>query len=105
MPHTPTPKGTKVPKLKRLPITGWDEQGNFTITIQVNKTPRLSPSKKCYMFAFEHGELDTEVEIDGVRRKVRMTFMLYAKVPATERRANLERQAKLLEEQGDPQLF
>lgn len=105
MPHAPHPKGARLPRIKRLPITGWDEQGNFTVTFQVNPKPGLSPSKKCYMFAFENCEIDKLVNIGGVERKVRMTFMLYAKVPASERHAALEQEAKRLEAEGTPRLY
>lgn len=57
------------------------------------------------MFAFEHGEIDKVVSIGGKDRKVRMTFMLYVKVPSTERRATLLEESKQLEAAGAPQLY
>lgn len=73
--------------------------------MKVDKVPKLSESKKCYMFAFQQGETPIEVEIGGVMRKVRMTFMLYVKVPATERRHTLEEEAKKSEAFGEPKLY
>lgn len=102
---TPHPKGKRPPAIKRLPITGWDSDGNFTITIKVNKEPKASASRKCYMFAFEHGEIDKVVSIGGKDRKVRMTFMLYVKVPSTERRATLLEESKQAALSGHPELY
>lgn len=105
MPHKPQPKGKRLAPIKRLPITGWDDDGNFTITVKVSKEPKISASRKCFMYAFEHGEIDKLVNIGGKDRKVRMTFMLYVKIPSIERRATLLEEAKRLESEGHPQLY
>ena len=104
MSHTPLQKGQR-PRIKKIDVLPWDTDGNFTVNVKVDKVPKLSESKKCYMFAFQQGETPIEVEIGGVPRKVRMTFMLYVKIPATERRKCLEEEAKQAEALGEPRLY
>lgn len=101
----PAPKGRKLAPIKNIKVDRWDEDGNFTVTVKVSKTPVLSASRKCYMYAFEHGETEIAVPIGGVDRKVRLTFMLYVKIPATERRQVLAAEAREMTQRGDPQLY
>ncbi len=90
--------------LKKIQVDKWSEEGDFKMSAKVLKTPRLSGSRKCYIYAFEHGETDIAVEIDGTPRKVRLTFMLYVKIPASERRKALKEEALRAELAGEPQL-
>lgn len=105
MPHTPAPKGRKLAPIRKIKVTPWDDEGNFILSVKVDKTPRLSLSRKCYLFSFEHGETDIEVLVDGIPRKVRLTFMLYAKIPSAERRRSLEQDALRAEQLGHPKLY
>lgn len=102
---TPLKLGQKMPKLKRISVDRWDDEGNFTVSVKVNKEPKLSASRKCYVYSFEQGETDILVNIGGVDRKVRMTFMLYVKVPSSERRQVLAKEAEFVTQRGDPQLW
>lgn len=105
MPHTPAPKGRRLPPIRKINIDRWDSDGNFTVTVKVAKEPKLSGSRKCYLYCFEHGETNIPVVIDGTERKVRMTFMLYVKIPANERKRTYAQEAKRLDDVGDPKLY
>lgn len=103
------PTTPKIPRSRRpiqkVRVDKWTEDGDFKMTAKVLTVPRLSGSGKCYIYSFEHGETDISVNIDGIDRKVRMTFMLYVKVPASERRRTLEEEAKRAEAAGEPKLY
>lgn len=104
MDHTPSPKGQRI-SVKKVSATKWDAEGNFTFTCKIKDPPPLSASKKCYLLAFRQGETDIVMNIDGVDRKIRMTLILYAKVPAKERLGILQQQAQDAEASGVPKLF
>lgn len=105
MDHKPLKAGEKVRPLKKINVDRWDDQGNFTVTLKVNKEPKLSASRKCYIYCFEQGETDIVVDLGGKPRKVRMTFILYVKIPAVERRQTLAKEAEFQATQGNPQLW
>lgn len=105
MTHAPAPKGSRLQPIRKIQVAPWDEEGNFVISVKVNKTPKISASRKCYLFAMEQGETDITVNIDGKDRKVRMTFMLYVKIPANERRASFQEDARRSELAGEPKLY
>lgn len=102
---TPTPRPGRVKPIRKIRVDKWSDEGTFKMTAQVRKVPTRSASGKCYMYAFEHGETDIRVNVDGVERPVRLTFMLYVKIPAAERRASLAEDARRAELAGEPKLF
>jgi len=105
MEHVPLKSGEKVRPIKKIKVDRWDDDGNFTVTVKINKEPKLSASRKCYIYSFEQGETDIVVDLGGKPRKVRMTFILYVKIPATERRQTLAQEAQFEAAKGNPQLW
>lgn len=104
-PHTPAKKGEGRVKVNKISLANWDADGYMTFRFKVDKTPRLSASKKCFLYFFKQGESDIVVNCGGKDRKLRMTLIVYAKVPATERRATLEQEALAAEARGEPKLY
>lgn len=102
--HTPQPKGKRI-SVARVSLARPDAEGYMTIKVKVNDPPKLSASKKCYLYAFKQGESDIVVNCGDKDRKLRLTLILYAKVPAIERRAALELEARNSEFAGTPKLF
>lgn len=91
--------------IKKIKVDRWDEDGNFTVTVKINKEPKLSASRKCYLYSFEQGETDITVDVGGKLRKVRLTFMLYVKIPATERHQAFAKEAEYHTALGNPQMW
>lgn len=98
-------KGSRIPSIRKVEVDRWTDDGVFKMTARVAKVPKLSASKKCYIYSFEHGETPITVNLDGVDRNVRLSFLLYVKVPAPERRKSFEQEAKLAEARGEPKLW
>lgn len=103
--HTPAPKGKPLPRVNRISLKKWGADKKFTLEVVVQDPPKMSASKKCYLYCMKQGESDIVLNIDGVDRKLRMTLILYAKIPATERRATLQEEARLAEQRGEPKLY
>lgn len=104
-PHSPRKKGEGRIKVNKISLAKWDSDGFMDIRVKVNTEPKMSASKKCYLYFFKQGESDIVVNVGGKDRKLRMTLILYAKIPATERRATLEQEALAAEERGDVKLY
>lgn len=104
-PHNPAPKGGGRIKVNKIALAKADKDGYMTIRVKINDPPKLSASKKCYLYFFKQGESDIVVDCGGKERKMRMTLILYAKVPASERRATLEQEALAAEARGEPKLY
>lgn len=102
--HTPSPKGKPI-KVNKISIAKWAADKEFTLKVKVNDPPKLSASGKCYMYVMKQGESDIVVNVGGKDRKLRMTLILYVKVPASERRLSLQEEARLAEASGAPKLF
>lgn len=101
----PIVKGKKVARMKRISIPKWDNDGFITLRLKVNTAPKISASGKCYLLNITQGESDVIMNLGGVDRNVRMSLILYCKIPATERRASLEQEALEAEQRGEPKLF
>lgn len=103
--HTPQTKGKPLRRIDQIKLTKWGVDRELTFKVKVSDPPRLSASGKAYIYAFKQGESDIVVNLAGVDRKVRLTCIIYVKVPSSERRATFKAEAERFEAEGHPKLY
>jgi len=79
-------KGRRVPMIQKIPLEMWGSDGVLTIRVPVGE-PKLSASKKCYLFGRMQGESEWMIPVAGKDRNVRVSVFVYSKVPLEEQKA------------------